>query len=237
MSVNTDLMSDPEIQIYIVDDEPLSRELLEQALIDECWQVQSFSSGQALMAAVEQAPCNIAMVDIGLPDIDGFSLTRSLIDRAPCGVIMVTGRQDLESRVEGLHIGADAYLVKPVDPRELVATIHAVLRRLDGNGHQSKSSDQGWTFDPRNWRLLSPDEQIIELTHIECLFLDVLVRHLGEPVPRDQIITAIGHSPNYYHHGRLDTMVCRLRNKITAHSPDWQPVTTCRGLGYAFTPD
>ena len=223
--------------IYIVDDEALSRELLEQALDDEKWQVSSFGTGQEFLDAIETKQCDIAMVDIGLPDIDGFQLTQTLINESRCGVIMVTARQDLESRVEGLQVGADAYLVKPVEPRELIATLHALLRRLNLSKIANNQASASWSFDPRNWRLVTPDQQVIELTHTECLFLDLLIRHRGEPVERDRIITAIGHSPVYYHGSRLDTMVCRLRNKISAHTPDWQPVTTCRALGYAFTPD
>lgn len=235
--VNTRYMTEREVLIYIVDDESLSRELLEQALEGESWQVRSFSAGNDLMTAIASQPCDIAMVDIGLPDIDGFELTKTLIAQSQCGVLMVTARQDMESRVEGLQIGADAYLVKPIEPRELVATIRALLRRLERVGAFDAEARPRWSFDPRNWRLITPDQQIIELTHTECLFLDTLIRHSGEAVERDQIITAIGHSPTYYHSSRLDTMVCRLRNKITAHTPDWQPVVTCRALGYAFVPD
>ncbi len=230
-------MSEHEASIYIVDDEALSRELLEQALAEESWQVRSFATGHAFLAAIEEKPCDIAMVDIGLPDVDGFALTQTLIERSQCGVIMVTARQDLESRVQGLKTGADAYLAKPVEPPELVATVHALLRRLARGGGIDARKTRGWAFDPRSWRLTSPDQKNIELTRTECLFLDVLIRHDGEPVERDQIITALGHSPKYYHSSRLDTMVCRLRNKIAAYTPDWQPVVTCRALGYAFIPD
>ncbi len=222
-------------RIYIVDDEPLSRELLGQALCDQHWQVRSFATGNELLRAIDEAPCDIAMVDIGLPDMDGFSLTQALIERSDTGVVMVTARQDLESRVQGLHVGADAYLVKPVDPRELVATVTALLRRIQPASPGAPAP--GWAFDPRNWRLTTPDGAEVELTHTECLFLDILIRHHGEAVSRDEIITGLGHSPLYYHGSRLDTMVCRLRNKISAHSADWQPIATSRSYGYAFVTD
>ncbi len=230
-------MTASDIKIYIVDDEPLSRELLEQALSAQTWQVRSFATAKALLSAMDESPCHIAMVDIGLPDIDGFELTHTLIRQSRCGVVMVTARHDMESRVEGLQIGADAYLIKPVDPRELVATVQALLRRLQRSAQVDARDAMEWSFDPRNWRLISPDQQKIELTRTECLFLDVLIRHDGDPVEREKIISGIGHSPTYYHGGRLDTMVCRLRNKISATTSDWQPIVTCRSFGYAFIPE
>lgn len=219
--------------IYVVDDDPLIQELLAGALHGEGFLTSAYSTGAALLAALEKATCDLVLVDIGLPDIDGFELTTRLLQHYRCGIIMVTARRDMDSRLAGLEIGADAYLVKPVDERELIATVRALLRRIERERNPELESAP-WRFEPRSWRLIGPGDAIIPLSQNECLLLDVLIRHNGGLVERDQLITAMGHSPVYFGRTRLDTMISRLRRKIESFCPDWRPLVTERGKGYAF---
>lgn len=227
------LMNTTDVTIFVVDDDALTCDLLTHALKEEGYTVQSFVRGQPLLDALERADCDLVVADIGLPDIDGYALTRRVLEQRGCGVIMVTARQDMESRLHGLEIGADAYLVKPVEPRELVATTRALLRRISIERSGTEPAPQ-WRFEPRLWRIIGPGEIEIPLTRSECLLLDVLIRHGGELVGREQLITGIGHSVRYYDTRRLDTAISRLRRKIHAYCPDWNPIVTERSRGYAF---
>ena len=220
--------------INLVDDDRLILELLTGTLESEGYRVHSHTTGNALLAALERDECDLVLVDIGLPDIDGFDLTRQLLGRFRCGIIMVTARRDMESRLAGLEIGADAYLVKPVDDRELKATVRALLRRIERERNPTPDASS-WRFEPRHWRLIGPGEVVIPLSQGECLMLDVLIRHHGNPVESNHLITAMGHSTAYFSHTRLHTLVSRLRRKIESHCPDWRPLITERNKGYAFT--
>lgn len=219
--------------ISIVDDDWLVRDLLASTLRGEGFHVDTYATGEALLGALDARPCDLVLVDIGLPDTDGFALTNRLLSQYRCGIIMVTARRDMESRLMGLEQGADAYLVKPVDLRELKATVCALLRRIERERHPTLGPPT-WRFEPRYWRLVGPDEVAIPLTQSECLLLDVLIRHQGGLVERDHLITAMGHSPAYFGRTRLDTMISRLRRKIQSYCPDWRPLVTERNKGYAF---
>lgn len=223
-------------QIYLVDDDTLTGELLGQHLKDHGYLVRTFANGLDFEAAFFQSPCILALVDIGLPDIDGFTLVQRLLNDHDCGVVMITARQDLDSRIQALELGADAYLVKPVESRELIATIGALLRRI----HRLRSgipNQSSWSFDPRRWQLITPNAVEVKLTKSECLLLDQLVRNQGEAVDKDTLIQGLGHSPAYFSEARLETLVCRLRRKLQAHTPDWNPIETVRGLGYRVSMD
>lgn len=226
-------MESSTLKVYILDDEPLSRELLAQSVERSGWQVSTFSTAREFFMAQQAEACDLALVDIGLPDQDGFEVTRWLTRENNSGVVMVTARQDFESRIMGLEVGADAYLTKPVEPVELTATIDAVMRRLR-KAVSVESSDAAWDFDPRKWVLLTPSGEEVDLSRAESVLLDMLIRADGEAVSRDKIIAGLGHSSEYYSTGRLDTLVCRLRNKILGASEQWQPIVTLRGIGYAF---
>lgn len=236
LATDTQTMNEAPLTIYIVDDEPLSRELLSQSVERENWKVTAFATANEFLAAQKQQACDLALVDIGLPDRDGFEVTQLLTETQVSGVVMVTARQDFESRIQGLQVGADAYLTKPVDPLELTATIQAVMRRIE-KGKAGGPGTSKWSFDPRRWMLIAPDQSQIELTRPESVFLDLLIRAEGEPVARDKIVEGLGHSSEYFSAGRLDTLVCRLRNKVIGVTDHWQPIVTVRGIGYAFDGD
>lgn len=223
-------------QIYLVDDDPLTRELLGQCLEEHGYSVRTFARSLDFEAAFSESPCVLALVDIGLPDIDGFTLLQRLLNDHDCGVVMITARQDLDSRIQALELGADAYLVKPVEPRELIATIGALLRRIN-RPHSESSDPSSWSFDPRRWRLITPNATEVKLTKTECLLLDQLVRNQGDAVNKARLIQGLGHSPAYFSDARLETLVCRLRRKLQAHAPDWDPIETVRGAGYRVLMD
>jgi len=220
--------------IALVEDDPATQELLRQYLVSAGFDVKLFSEGLAAEKELLTQPYDLVLVDLTLPDTDGFTLTKRLLAHEHIGIIMVTAEGALESKLQGLEVGADAYLVKPVNQQELIATIQAVLRRIDRR-HNGQPEHESWTLDPRSWLLYTPQQQPIQLTHNECLFLDALLRHPGELVSRRQIVSALGHSYEYYDTRRLEALVSRLRKKISSYIDGSQPIRTVHAKGYRFS--
>lgn len=194
--------------IYIVEDDQLSREYLAQIVLEQGFRVMTFSTASDFLVVQQTAPCDLVLLDIGLPDLNGFEVTERITTSVYSGIILVTARTDLDSRVKGLSIGADAYLTKPVHSQELYATIVAILRRT-----QDDTLGESWTFDNRKFRLITPDNQSISLSSHESRFINILIEAHGDPVSREQVINGLGHATSYFSPGRLDTMVSRLRKK------------------------
>jgi len=143
---------------------------------------------------------------------------------------MLTARDALEDRVRGLRGGADAYLVKPVDCRELGAVIESVARRLPS----ADAVEESWQLRAGGRRLLAPDGTIIELTHTEATLLKRLAENAPDPVGREELMqSAIGHSLDGDFR-RLEVALSRLRLKIGARVPEATPLRAARGKGYAF---
>ena len=222
----------PARQILVVEDQLLMREAIVKSLRQEGFDVLAVSDGAGFAEAFARKRPALVVVDWGLPDVEGTSIVERVSREADVGVVMLTGRGGLEQRLQGLERGADAYLVKPVDWRELSLTIKAILRRLEGPGGSARAP--GFRFEPRLFKLTSPDGNTIDLNAQECVLLECLLRRPGEVVPKDALMEALGAHGDAWGESRLAQTVSRLRRKLEANEPVWQPLRTVHRIGYAF---
>lgn len=184
-----------------------------------------------------RSPADLIILDIGLPGEDGFAIARRMRaepSSKSLGIIMLTAHGELNHRVLGLTIGADTYLVKPVDFLELRACIESLSRRLA----VAKAPIAGgcWRYSPAQWELSSPSGARIKLTLTEKKIVEILIRDPGTAVKRREIVAiGLGESPAEYDERRLEATISRLRRKIAQFHTHSQPIQAAHGIGYAFT--
>jgi DNA-binding response OmpR family regulator len=198
--------------IYVVDDDADLREEMILGLSRLGLDAHGFHSAAALYRAFAAKAPDIVVLDIGLDDEDGLSVASHLRALSSLGIIMATGRGSIEDRVQGLQAGADAYLVKPVDIRELAAIAVALNQRLSDRRTSPSPKHPRWTLEQGGWVLSAR----------------------GEIVERRAIIEAMGGDVYDFNYAHLDTIASRLRQRAKKHGMTL-PLHAVRGLGFAFT--
>ena len=244
----------PLLHIAVVDDEPDITRLLAGYLKGQGFRVTELASGAALMALLRGDPPDLVLLDLGLPGEDGFAIARQLREHWRCGLIIVSGRGDAIDKVVGLEVGADDYVTKPFDLRELLARIKAVARRLsprpdaavtapvpasapsDGGGQSRRWCFDVWQLDGAARRLTGPGDVEVALTSGEFDLLCVFVQRGGRVLSRDALLEATrGHAAGPFDRS-IDVQVGRLRKKIEADADAPQLIKTVRGAGYILVP-
>lgn len=226
------------IRIVVVEDEEALREEIVFSLNLSGFEAVGVGDGVALDRHLETAGCNIVVLDVGLPGEDGFSIAARLRVTHAVGIIMLTAHGQVDDRVRGLKTGADVYLVKPADMRELAATAESLFRRIEPLAQPQATSGEAtdnWVFDPVKWTLYSPAGVPMTLTSTEYRFIATLVEKPGEPVPREEIVASLGHNYAYFDNHRLDSLMTRLRRKCEAELGVPLPIKTVHARGYFFT--
>ena len=231
--------------VLLIDDDRELAALLHQSLGREGMHVShaaDAASGLAAVASAAGAPPSLVLLDLMLPDLPGIELFRRLRERAPkLPVIMLTAKGDQVDRIVGLELGADDYVAKPFDPRELVARIRAVLRRVPAPADAEAASAPlrqsfGAVVLDLRARTLTRSEHVVELTSTEFKLLVELARHPDTPVSRDTLMRAV-QSHNYRPLERaVDVQVARLRRKLRDVEPGAAWILTARGEGYVWAP-
>ncbi|MGE5546722.1 MAG: response regulator transcription factor [Solirubrobacterales bacterium] len=197
--------------------------------------------GVALDQALRTAPVDIVVLDINLPGEDGFSIAKRLRDASDVGIIMLTARNVNIDRVVGLEIGADVYLTKPVELRELEAQVRTLARRLKvsqatpATAGAALPAGEAWIYDEVAWDLVAPGGARVKLTAKERVFVTLLVTEPGAPVSRADIFKALGKREWDPSDRSVDSMVRRLRAKAEEAVGRPLPVDAVHGVGYAFT--
>ncbi|MCK9259761.1 MAG: response regulator transcription factor [Azoarcus sp.] len=233
------------LRVCVVDDDDDLRDEIVLGLEESGFGVRGFPGSRELYRGLLHAPCDVVILDIGLPGEDGFSITTSLKEICKVGIVLLTSRTSIESRVKGLMDGADAYLTKPIDLRELAATVLSVHRRIAfQNREPGEVTGAGapapqpaattWSLSVDGWRLMAPNDRSVSLTGSERLFLTCLFSHLNEVVRRDVLVEAMGHRADYYLSHRLDMMISRLRKKVLGETGLALPLRAVRGTGFSL---
>ncbi len=227
--------------ILIVDDDREIRDLLARLLTRRGFRISTARDRGEMRRALETARIDLVVLDIMLPGEDGLAICRELRATSAIPIIMLTARGDPTDRVVGLEIGADDYLAKPFDARELEARIRAVLRRALATptsaapGQGALLSFKGWTLDLRQRRLVSPEGALIDLTSGEFDLLAVFAERPQIVLRRDQLIDlARGRDATSYDRS-IDVQVSRLRRKLEADPRNPELIKTIRSGGYIFT--
>jgi two-component system OmpR family response regulator len=228
--------------LAVLDDEVDITQLLAGYLASQGFRVTQVHSGPELMDLMSRDTPALVLLDLGLPGEDGFTIARQLREHWRCGLVIVTGRGDAVDKVVGLEVGADDYVTKPFDLRELLARIKAVLRRLQPAagaapaGARTKLRFAGWELHTAARRLLSPNGQEVALTTGEFDLLSVFARSAGRVLSRDFLIEQTrGREANPFDR-TIDVQVGRLRKKLETDPEDPQIIKSVRGAGYILVP-
>jgi DNA-binding response OmpR family regulator len=231
---------DKRQHIVVVEDEPAQRQLLLDYLSKQGYRVTGFESGVGLRRMVERELPALVLLDIGLPGEDGFAIARWLREKSgKVCIIMVTAAGDTIDRVVGLETGADDYIPKPFDPRELLARIKSVLRRAGGA--------VGATASPRvrmGRRVLDLDKRVLvdadgteeTLAASEFDLLKLFAENPNRPLARDWLLETVGHREMEVFDRAIDLRITRLRRKIEKDAAHPEAIRTVRGVGYMFVP-
>jgi DNA-binding response OmpR family regulator len=225
--------------VLVVDDDPTIRQLLSDYLTSEGYRVALAEDGAAMRREIEQVAPDLVLLDLKLPREDGLSLARFLRERYDVGIIMVTGAGGVVDRIVGLEIGADDYVTKPFDPRELLARIKSVLRRMQSRPAGVDSSKRlvplgACRLDLASQQLHGPDGSEIPITAMEFDLLKVFVENPGKALSRDRILTLTKNREWDPFDRSIDIRVARLRRKVEADPENPQVIRTVRGVGYMF---
>ena len=225
-------------QIVIVEDEPDIREVVSLYLKRAGYQVTCYADGrEAQKALLRQLP-DLVILDVMLPGMDGFTLTRSLRDRYDVPIILLTSRREEADRIAGLELGADDYVVKPFSPQELVSRVRAILRRVRAS---SQTAPEGilvfedLSINPQT-RLVHLNAQELILTAKEFDLLYHLAKHPRQVFTRDQLLESIWGMSDYIDPGTVTVHIRRLREKIEQDPTTPRHLVTVWGVGYKFEP-
>jgi DNA-binding response OmpR family regulator len=201
--------------------------------------IKAAGSGAEMDALLASFTPDILILDVNLPGEDGFSIASRLREHTNLRIIMLTARQSVDSRVLGRTAGADVYLTKPVELRELEATIHSLYRRIQqGNDHGSDAEKPDnrscWSFDATDWSVISPNGSRVVLTTSEYRVVQLLLSKPGEGVTREELGAVLGKKLNGYEDRSIDALIARLRKKIHEAAGEEIPIRTARSVGYVF---
>ncbi len=221
-------------RILTVEDDERIRTAVRMALEEEGWDVEETASGEEALDAFSRRPADVVLIDIMLPGIDGFEVCRNIRRLGDVPIVMVTARSDSHDVVAGLEAGADDYLRKPFDPKELSARIRALLRRTRSDELQPKRIHVGDLEVLPEEGVVRQAGHEVHLTRTEFRLLLELAAANGKVLSREDLLEKVwGY--DYFGDGRLvDVHVRRLRTKIEPDPANPRYVTTIRGMGYKF---
>jgi len=226
--------------ILVVDDDPRLCRLVSRQLTREGHSVRTASGGEEMRRLISEALPDLVILDLMLPGEDGFSLARELRAQSSVGIVMLTGKTDTVDKIVGLEIGADDYVTKPFDERELLARVRSVLRRVNDDTRAQPADAniacfEGWSLDLNAYELSSPDGDLVHLTSHEFQLLEALVRHGHRVLTRDAILELLSGRDWTPEDRSVDVLVGKLRRKLESdpHAP--KLIKTVRGVGYILT--
>jgi two-component system phosphate regulon response regulator OmpR len=231
---------EPQSHLLVVDDDERIRGLLQKFLIRGGFLVsvaRDAAQARRLLAGLE---FDLIVLDVMMPGEDGITLTRELRARMSTPILLLTARGETGNRIEGLEAGADDYLVKPFEPKELLLRINAILRRVP----QARAAEAGpkvlhlgdVRYDVDRGELWNGSE-IVRLTATEAALMRIFAAQAGAPVSRDRLVSDLGRDDGGAQERAVDVQITRLRRKIEADPRQPRYLQTVRGEGYMLAPD
>jgi DNA-binding response OmpR family regulator len=227
-------------RIFVLEDQAEIGRLVCRTLEDHGFRTEHFGRARTFLSRIKVRRPDLAIVDLGLPDEDGLSVIREVLANNPVPVIILTGRGETIDRVLGLELGADDYVVKPFDPRELVARVKVVLRRIERGAAVASEAGigtaafKGWRFDADTNTLTDPGGAAAELSAAEAQLLLALCRAPNRILSRDALMSDRGHGDRAPFDRSIDVRISRLRQKLEADPKHPQIIKTVYGAGYIF---
>lgn len=231
-----------EIKILVVDDSIVTRETLQSYFAEEGYSAEGVETAEAAEQRLAEDVFDLVLLDIRLPGKDGLTLTRELRSRSEVGIILVTGKQDEIDRIIGLECGADEYVSKPFNPREILARGKNLIRRVQAQRATTKSADEPtlrnlgpWQLDTSRRVLVKADRSITQLTEGEFQLLLTLMENEGTPLSRDQLMDRIKNRTWNATDRTIDVLIGRIRRKLAEDPNCPQMIITVHGVGYLFS--
>ena len=223
--------------IVIIEDDPVTRLALAGYFESFGYRVSECSGAEQAEKVLAQETADLLIVDINLPGKDGLEITREQRARSEIGIILVSGRTDDVDRIVGLELGADDYVCKPFNRRELLARAKNLLRRTAAMRQFARRTVNfaGFSFDTASRQLLGPEGETIMLTQAEFKLLRALVLNPGIVMERDRLLATFTHRQNGASSRTIDVMIKRLRAKLGDDSRASKIIETSHGEGYVFT--
>ncbi|MGF1527965.1 MAG: response regulator [Candidatus Competibacterales bacterium] len=227
-------------RILIVDDDPRICRLLARYLANEGFDARTASNGEDMHRQLVAARPHLVIMDLVLPEEDGFTLTREVQNHYDIPVIMLTGKDDTVEKVVGLELGADDYITKPFDQRELLARVRVVLRRyqkslVPANNEVKIANFNNWVLNLSSQELLDPQGQQVHLTTHEFQLLAALVNSANRVLNRDQLMDLINGRDWNPVDRSIDVLVGKVRKKLRDNPRSPSLIKTVRGEGYMLT--
>lgn len=237
MNITSRTHSERAPRLAVVEDNDELREgVLLPELLDAGFEVTGMGTALELYRSMLDTHYDLVLLDVDLPDDDGLQIAKRLRSLSPTlGVVILTGYSAPTDRVAGLAVGADAYLTKPADMSEVVATLRNLARRVAGESVASDRRPGRWRLDESGWRLESPSGHKIALNLAERQVVVLLAAADGMPVRREMLIANLVDNIHDFDPHRLEVLVYRLRKKCADKDDQPLPLTTVRGVGYALT--
>ncbi|MGE5153878.1 MAG: response regulator [Bdellovibrio bacteriovorus] len=226
----------------IVDDDPRLCRALARYFKQEGYEARTATSGQEMRERLAEAAPNLVILDLGLPDEDGFSLARELRATSNLAIVILTGKADTTDKVVGLELGADDYVTKPFSDRELLARVRSVLRRTAEAGREkprpsgSVACFADWRLDLEAYELSSPTGERIPLTPHEFQLLGAFVQRAGRVLTREAILDLVSGRDWSPEDRSVDVLVAKLRKKLEPDPQAPRVIETVRGIGYKLVP-
>lgn len=218
--------------ILVVDDDARIRDLVSRYLHDHNFVVMGAKDGAQARILLQRFAFDVLVVDVMMPGETGLELTKFVSERYGVPVILLTALGETDDRIAGLESGADDYLPKPFDPKELVLRLQAILRRTARTEQGVKPFALGvWRYDPSREELRSHTGDVLGLTSAEMLLIKTLAMKAGSSVSREALAQALGADPNTR---SIDVQVTRLRRKIEEDTKNPRYLQTVRGKGYVL---
>ncbi|WP_316980303.1 response regulator [Shumkonia mesophila] len=231
--------------ILVVEDDPTVRSFIEEYLGSQGYRMSGARDGTTMRHIFGKQDVDLVILDLMLPGEDGLELAREIRSESDVPIIMVTGRADIVDRVVGLEIGADDYIPKPFEARELLARVRSVLRRSQRSGnlhHEMKAGQNtatfaGWRLDMGRRQLYAPAGEEIKLTSAEFDLLAAFISNPDKVLSRDRLLDLVYGREMFPFERSIDVLVMRLRGKIEEDRANPIFIKTVRGSGYVFTPE
>jgi two-component system phosphate regulon response regulator OmpR len=233
-------------KVLVVDDDAEVRGMMVEYLASHGYEIAQAASGESMRAELARGVPDVVLLDLNLPGEDGLSLARYLREHHDVGIIMVTAAGDVVDRIVGLEVGADDYIAKPFDPRELRARLKSVMRRVQSRTAPAAAAADGGSsrqvaigrcrLDLTAHSLHDGDGREIPLTHMEFDLLRVFAEHPNQVLSRDQLLTLTRNREWEPFDRSIDIRIARVRRKVEADPENPQAIRTVRGAGYMFVP-
>ncbi len=233
-------MSDPAPHLLIVDDDERIRSLLRKFLQRNGFLVSVARDAAHARSVLSGLEFDLIVMDVMMPGEDGVSLTTSLRETLGTPILLLTAKGDTEDRIKGLEAGADDYLAKPFEPKELLLRINAILRRMP-DPEPENTAPKVLQLGPVRYDIeraeLLAGEELVRLTATEVQLMRIFAQHLREPVSRSKLVEDLGRDKGQAQERAVDVQITRLRRKIEADPKQPRYLQTVRGEGYMLSPD